>query len=96
MNAVSQRRSLDLAAAFSSFRSTADLFRSRLKEDAARPRIGRTCVTMLQRTSGCKSRPGKESERPVAGPELAEEIPWAERGVKSLFGGSKCTGRNIK
>ena len=43
------------------------------------------CVTKLQRTNGCKSRPGKSSERPVADPELAGEIPRAERGVKSLL-----------
>ena len=69
---------------------------SRGKDQALVRRIGRSCVTKLHRTSGCKSGPGKWSERLVADPELEGEIPRAERGVERLSGGSKCTGRNIK
>ena len=33
---------------------------------------------------------------PSSGPRSGEETPQAERGVKSLIGGSKEAGRNIK
>ena|SRR5947207_790115 len=39
---------------------------------------------------------GQESDRPLAGPRRSERSPWPKRGVKSLFGGSKSAGRNIK
>jgi hypothetical protein len=40
--------------------------------------------------------PGQESDRPVADPRHGERSPWPKPGDKSLYGGSKSAGRNIK
>ena len=38
----------------------------------------------------------KAPERRVAGPRRGGRPPCPERGVKSLYGGSNCAGRNMK